>query len=99
MQDRRQKLVGQTSSALCSSASQNLAAVLGRHSLAETMLFFSLDLFGLVSSQHYSTPSFRDNVALAIDGTIPYSAGLFRIQYVFYPISFCFAIFNFEKRR
>ena len=53
-------LVGQTCSALGSSGSQNLSPVSCCHSLAETMLFFSLKFFRLISSFHV-TPSFRGN--------------------------------------
>ena len=47
--------MGQTSSALCSSASQNLTAVGSSHSLAETVLHLAMTLFGLVSSEHGGT--------------------------------------------
>ena len=40
-------------SAFCSSASEYLTAVLGSHSLSETVLFLSLELLGLISSFHY----------------------------------------------
>ena len=39
-------------SALCSAASEDLAAVCGGHSLAEAVLLGTLALFGLVSADH-----------------------------------------------
>ena len=45
-------LVGQTSAALSSSASQHLAAVGGSHSLTETVLHLSVTFLGLISSFH-----------------------------------------------
>jgi hypothetical protein len=44
------ELVAQSLSALCTTASQNLAAVLGGHSLAEAVLLLSVQLLGLVST-------------------------------------------------
>ena len=49
------RLVGQSLSALCTSSLQNVSAVSSLHSLSETMLFLSLTLFGLVSSEHNCT--------------------------------------------
>ena len=49
------RLVGQSLSALCTSSLQNVSAVGSLHSLSETMLFLSLTLFGLVSSEHNCT--------------------------------------------
>ena len=46
------ELVAELSSALCSAASQNLAAVSSLHSLAETMLLLALKLLGLISTNH-----------------------------------------------
>ena len=46
------RLVGQSLSALCTSSLQNVSAVGSLHSLSETVLLFSLTLFGLVSSEH-----------------------------------------------
>ena len=51
-------LVAQAGTALGAAASQDLAAVGGSHSLAEAMLLLSLNLFRLISSQHYSTPPY-----------------------------------------
>ena len=51
--------MGQSGSALGASAGQDLAAVGGSHSLSEPMDFASLSLFGLISSEHRSFPSFR----------------------------------------
>ena len=50
MNDRR--LVAQLFSALRSAAGQDLAAVRGRHSLAEAMLFLALALLGLIGTEH-----------------------------------------------
>ena len=44
--------MGEACSALRPAARQNLAAVSIGHSLSETMLLFSVELFGLVGSQH-----------------------------------------------
>lgn len=52
------RLVRQALSALCSAARQHLTAVSVRHSLSETVLLFSVELLGLISSQHVK-PSFR----------------------------------------
>ena len=46
------RLVAQLFSALRSAAGQNLAAVRGRHSLAEAVLFFALALLGLIGAEH-----------------------------------------------
>ena len=46
------ELVAELSSALCSAASKNLAAVSGLHSLAETMLLLALKLLRLISTNH-----------------------------------------------
>ena len=43
-------LVSELSSSLCTSASQNLTAVLGCHSLEEAVLLLSVDLLRLVGS-------------------------------------------------
>ena len=51
-------LVGQASAALCAAASQHLAAVRGRHSLAETMFLAALTLLGLIGSQHLPHTSY-----------------------------------------
>ena len=48
--------IGQRLSALCSASCQHLAAVAGRHSLAEAVLNLSLTLFRLVCSYHCVTP-------------------------------------------
>ncbi len=45
--------VGKALSAFCSAAGKYLAAVGGRHSLAEAMLFHSVELLGLVCSFHF----------------------------------------------
>ena len=48
--------VGQSLSALCTSSLKNCSSVCRSHSLSEAMLLFSLTLFGLISSEHYSAP-------------------------------------------
>ena len=45
--------MGQASAALGAAAGQHLTAVSGGHSLAEAVLFLSLTLFGLISSEHF----------------------------------------------
>lgn len=55
-------LISEPGSALCTSARQNLAAVLGRHSLKETVLLLAMDLLGLVGSfnlSHFPDPLFN----------------------------------------
>lgn len=49
-------------SALCSTASQNLAAVCGGHSLAEAVLLGALELLGLISarSSHCQFTSYKE---------------------------------------
>ena len=49
-------LVGQTSAALSSSASQHLAAVGGSHSLTETVLHLAMTLLGLICTEHSLLP-------------------------------------------
>ena len=49
------KLIGQSFSAFCTSSLENISTVGSSHSLSETMLLFSLTLFGLVSSEHIGT--------------------------------------------
>lgn len=56
--------MGQARSALCSSASQHFASVFGCHSLAETVLFFSLQFFRLIRSNHSKTLLSRRNLAI-----------------------------------
>ena len=48
--------VGQSLSALSAASLENVSAVCGLHSLSEAMLLFSLTLFRLVSSEHYTAP-------------------------------------------
>ena len=45
-------LVAQTRSAFCSAASQNFAAVGGRHPFTEAVLHLAMTLFGLVGTEH-----------------------------------------------
>ena len=58
-------LVGQTSAALRSSASQNLATVGGSHSLTETVLHLAMTLLGLICTEHCCSP-FRSVSGAAI---------------------------------
>ena len=51
--------VGQLFSALCAAACENLAAVLGSHSLHKAVLVLSLQLLGLISSFHLVDPPFE----------------------------------------
>ena len=51
-------LVAQTGSTLGTAASQHLAAIAGRHSLSEAMLLLSVELLGLIGSQHLEKPPF-----------------------------------------
>ena len=44
--------IGQSFSALCASSLEYVSAVSSSHSLSETVLFFSLSLLRLVSSEH-----------------------------------------------
>lgn len=46
------KSVSELLSALCSAAGKYLAAVSGGHSLAEAVLFFTMQLLGLIGSEH-----------------------------------------------
>ena len=50
--------MGQTGTTLGTTASQNLAAVAGSHSLAETVLLGALALLGLIGTEHCMTPPF-----------------------------------------
>ena len=50
--------MGESLSSLCTSSLENVSAVGGLHSLAETVLNFSLALFGLISSEHLNITSF-----------------------------------------
>lgn len=52
-------LIAQTGSTLGTAASQHLAAIAGRHSLSEAMLLLSVELLGLIGSQHVKNPPFR----------------------------------------
>ena len=49
----RRKLIGQLFSALSASSLEDVSAVSSCHSLSEAVLFFSLTLFGLISSEHF----------------------------------------------
>jgi hypothetical protein len=52
------KSVGELGSAFCSAAGQNLAAVSGCHSFAESVLFLALTLLGLIGTKHSDAPAF-----------------------------------------
>ncbi len=58
-------LVGQTVSALCAAARKHLAAIPGRHSFAEAVLFGALALLRLVSPQHFLHLLNRDSFGWA----------------------------------
>ena len=47
------KLIGQSFSALSASSLEYVSAVSSSHSLSEAVLFFSLSLLRLVSSEHF----------------------------------------------
>ena len=46
------KLISKSCSAFCASSLENLSAVSGSHSLSEAVLLLSVDLFGLICSEH-----------------------------------------------
>jgi hypothetical protein len=76
-------LVGKLCSALCSAAGQNLAAVLGCHSLTETVLFLALTLLGLIGTKHFIAPAFQIKYStaahcVAVVGLVVSVFGLFR---------------------
>ena len=48
--------IGESLSALSASSLEHLSSVCGSHSLAETVLYLSLALLRLVSSEHLVTP-------------------------------------------
>ena len=50
--------IGELGSTFCASSLEDLAAVGGSHSLTEAVLFLSLTLFRLISSDHSRNPSF-----------------------------------------
>ena len=63
-------LVGQTCSTLCSSASENLTAVLCSHSLSEAVLLLSLKLLWLVCLLHKSISSLHVGVCYSYIKTL-----------------------------
>ena len=65
--------VGQSLSALCTTSLENCSAVCSFHSLSETVLLFSLTLFGLVSSEHFNAPPWEIRSEALLAGTIPTS--------------------------
>ena len=78
----RERLVGKSLSALCTSSLQNVSAVGSLHSLSETMLFLSLTLFGLVSSEHNGTSLVLESEAYRPKDTIHafYSDSIYYIR-------------------
>ena len=60
--------MGQTNAALGAAAGENLAAVLGRHSLAETVLLGALTLLGLISADHVG--HFLSYFSTILDGAL-----------------------------
>ena len=50
-------LIGESGSHLCSASFEDFSAVGSFHSLSETVLHFSLTLFGLIGSEHINTSS------------------------------------------
>ena len=50
------ELVGESLSSLCTSSLENVSSVSGLHSLAETVLYLSLTLLRLISSNHCGIP-------------------------------------------
>ena len=60
------ELVAQLSSALCSAACENLAAVSSGHSLAEAVLFLALALLGLIGTKHLGLTPFNNNTQQAL---------------------------------
>ena len=52
----RAKLVRELLAALCSTSGKYLAAVLGCHSLTEAMHLLTMQLLGLIGSEHVITP-------------------------------------------
>ena len=76
------RLVGQSLSALCTSSLQNVSAVGSSHSLSETMLFLSLTLFGLVSSEHNGTSLMLESEAYRPQDTMHafYSDSIYYIR-------------------
>ena len=51
--------VGESGSAFRAAAGKDLAAVFGGHSLAETVLLLAVAFLGLIGTNHFRTPSFR----------------------------------------
>ena len=57
----KQESVCESCSALKASSLQNLSAVGGFHTLSEAVLFLSLELLGLICSNHAFAPAFLNN--------------------------------------
>lgn len=86
-----QRLQGQLLAALRTTASQHLAAILRRHSLAEAMLLAALTLLGLISSQHLPHTSYypglnghrhRSNTKKDASGLCRCLSVMLRIRYI-----------------
>ena len=60
------KLSRQNLTALCTTASQNLAAVCGSHSLTETVDLGAMTLGGLVGTLHVVNNSFQNHLCSAV---------------------------------
>ena len=54
--DGKADSIGESCSAFSAASLENLSAVGSSHSLSEAVFFFSLTLFGLVSSEHLVAP-------------------------------------------
>lgn len=67
------KSIGQLFSALCTAACENLATVLGSHSLHKSVLALSLKLLRLVSSFHFQKPPFVFRLNLREDIVCPHT--------------------------
>ena len=52
---KRKNSVRKSLSAFCASSLEDVSAVLGLHSLSEAVLLLTLELFGLISSEHNGT--------------------------------------------
>ena len=76
------ELVGKSLSAFCTSSLQNVSAVCSLHSFSETVLFLSLTLFGLVSSEHNGTSLMLESEAYRPQDTMHafYSDNIYYIR-------------------
>ena len=79
------KSIGQSFSALCTSSLEYVSSVSGSHSLSETMLLFSLTLFGLIGSKQFvHLLNFVLIPDHEISGILSGSVLLFKPNYAFY---------------